>query len=326
MNHGNGVSLLQFLFMSVAQLSLMIVFYTNYLWLTPKYYGTGDKKMYWIINIVMVVSMGIGLHYWMEFTRMLFDKPYHGHRGAPYIYVFFMLRNIFNLALSAAVATMMQLAARWKSSENARHEAESARTDAELKNLRSQINPHFLLNTLNNIYALTAFDSKRAQDAIQELSKLLRHVLYDNEQQYVNLEKEVQFLTNYVNLMKIRLSGNVDVQLNINIPKPCNILISPLLFISLIENAFKHGVSSTLPSYIHINVEATNDMITCDIENTNFPKSDKDNSGHGIGLKQVASRLELLYPCKYEWFKGTNTDNTIYSSKITIHDTKLCNN
>lgn len=328
MNHGNGVSMKEYLCMSASPLALCIVFYVNYLWLTPRMFVDNDKKYYWILNIIFIVCMGIGLHYWMDMTHPpMNDRPMHiRERPENMIPIFLILRNIFNLMISAAIATTVQLATRLQSSENARREAETARANAELKNLRAQINPHFLLNTLNNIYALTSFDTKRAQEAIQELSKMLQYMLYDNQLQHVNLEKEVLFLTNYINLMKIRLSGDVDVQLKVNIPHPCNVQIAPLIFISLVENAFKHGVSTTSPSFIHIYLEADNEKIICNIENSNFPKSVTDRSGHGIGLHQVASRLDLSYPGKYEWTKGTNTTKTIYSSKIIIYDTKLCNN
>lgn len=335
LNHGNGVSLRQFVYMSVAPMALMIVFYANYLWLTPTFFAPkGKRTYYWIINIIVIIGMGIGLHYWMESTHHLFDgKPgpsmlrrkCQTDEKDNIIFIFLVLRNIFNLAISAAIATSVQLAMRWQASENARREAEAARVKAELKNLRSQINPHFLLNTLNNIYALTAFDTQRAQNAIHELSKMLHHILYDNQQPYVNMEKEVQFLTNYINLMRIRLSSSVDVQMNVQIPSPCNIMIAPLIFISLIENAFKHGVSPTSPSFIHITLTADEQEIVCDIENSNFPKNEKDRSGHGIGLQQVASRLELIYPGKYEWTKGVYNNNTKYKSTIRIYDTKLCN-
>lgn len=325
MNQGKGISNVQLVFMSMAQVTLMVEFYVNYLWLTPKYFIGGKKRLFWLYNLLMILVLGIGLHYWMDTTRAFFEK---GPQGPPPPYVFnvlFTLRDMFNLAISAAIAVTVRLSLQWIDTENALQKAEAARAQAELKNLRSQINPHFLLNTLNNIYALTALDTKRAQDAIQQLSKLLRHILYDNEQPYVNLCDEVQFLNNYINLMKIRISASVDVKLNVSLPEPCNIEIAPLIFISLVENAFKHGVSPTQHSFIHVNITADDEKIVCHIENSNFPKAASDHSGHGIGLQQVAKRLELTYKDKYEWIQGTNQNKTIYSSKITIYDTKLCN-
>lgn len=327
MNNGNGISLRQFASISIAPLAQFILFYLNYLWLTPRFFIGGEKRYYWIINSITIVIMGIGIHYWMEFSRPMFDnKPHMQHSGEHTIFYFLIVRNCFNLAISSAIATSIHLAMRWQTSETARREAESARIATELKNLRSQINPHFLLNTLNNIYALTTIDQHRAQQVIMELSKMLRHVLYDNQQPFVNLTKEVEFLLNYINLMKIRLSKDIDIITDVRLPDPCNIHIAPLIFISLIENAFKHGVSSTGPSFIRIKLVADTKHITCSIENSFYPKNSDDNSGHGIGLKQVKSRLELLYQGRYEWIMGTNNDKTIYKSTINIYDTKLhCN-
>jgi LytS/YehU family sensor histidine kinase len=188
-----------------------------------------------------------------------------------------------------------------------------------LRNLRSQINPHFLLNTLNNIYALTAFDTPKAQQAIQELSKMLRHILYDYQQPKVALSDEVEFLQNYVNLMRIRLSDSVDVKFQTFIANP-QLEVAPMVFISLVENAFKHGVSPSEPSFIHIQIESADNQIVCDIQNSNHPKTANDHSGHGIGLVQVQRRLELTYPDHYQWEHGP-TDDGIYRSRIVI-DTK----
>ena len=188
---------------------------------------------------------------------------------------------------------------------------------AELGNLRSQINPHFLLNTLNNIYALTAIDHTRAQSAIQQLSNMLRHMLYDNQEQLVSLFDEVQFIENYINLMKIRLPQTVDVKFEKDLENP-NTKVAPLLFISLVENAFKHGISSTEPSFIHMSMTQKGNSLCVIIENSNFPKSEKDRSGHGIGLQQVQRRLDLAYYERYEWTKGVSDDGTVYSSTIKI--------
>ena len=325
-NHGNGVSLHQFLCVSMVPLSIMAVFYANYLWLAPRYFAIGNKKMFFVANGIIILVVGIGLHIWMDITHQVFDKRPPGPSPSNAMFVFMILRNMFNLAVSAAIATTIQLSMRWQASENARREAEAARTDAELKNLRSQVNPHFLLNTLNNIYALTEFSPYKAQEAIQELSKLLRHILYDNQQEFVTLKSEVQFLANYINLMKIRLATNVEVKFNATLPDSCDVMIAPLIFMSLIENAFKHGVSSTAPSFIHICIAADENTITCNIENSNYPKDNQDRSGHGIGLKYVDARLRLLYPGKYEWSKGIDEERNVYHSKITIYDTKLCDN
>ena len=316
---GHGVTLTQYLMNCMMPLLMMVVFYANYLWLTPRLFVAGKHSYFLLINLMLVVSLGIGLHYWMDFARQLY-QPRHSYSHIPMALdeLFFILRDIINLGIFAAVGTALVLGQRWQHNEEARREAEAARTDAELSNLRSQINPHFLLNTLNNIYALTAFDPTKAQEAIQELSKLLRHVLYDTQQPLVPLKDEMEFIDNYVKLMRIRLPQSVDVSCQFSIVNS-QLPVAPLLFISLVENAFKHGVSPTEPSFIHVNIEADEQHIVCDIQNSNHPKTAGDHSGHGIGLQQVQRRLDLAYPNRYTWQRGTSDDGKIYQSKITLN-------
>ena len=196
-----------------------------------------------------------------------------------------------------------------------------------MSNLRNQLNPHFLLNTLNNIYALIAFNSDKAQTAVEDLSKLLRYVLYDNQQDRVPIYKEMEFMHNYIELMKIRVTNNVDISTDIAVAPGDTTPIAPLIFISLIENAFKHGISSRPgESYIKIAIKNTDKGIVCEIRNSNHPKKQNDKSGSGIGLTQVQRRLELNYPGQYEWKKGVTADGKEYYSKIVIyHDSEVRN-
>ncbi len=146
---------------------------------------------------------------------------------------------------------------------------------------------HFLLNTMNNIYALTAFDTEKAQKAIIDLSKMLRHILYDYQQPYVNLKEEAEFLQNYVELMMIRIPDNVEITRECNIPDSCRILVAPMIFISLLENAFKHGISPGHRNFIHISLEADSKRVVFSIQNSNYPRGEAERNRHGIGLKQV---------------------------------------
>jgi sensor histidine kinase YesM len=296
-------------------LMLMIVFYANYLYLAPKFFVAGKHRYDLLINLVMITTFGIALHYWTDYANDLYGV--HVRFDDTINDVTNILRDCLNFAIFAGGSTALALARKWFTADQKLQESETARAKAELYNLRSQINPHFLLNTLNNIYALTAIDQERAQDAIQQLSKMLRHMLYDNQESSVALNDELQFLENYISLMKIRLSANVDVTFTHNVELP-GVRIAPLIFISLIENAFKHGISPTEQSFVHIEINATDHDINCRIENSNHPKSNQDRSGHGIGLNQVQRRLDLAYPNHYKWVKGTNEDGTIYTSAIHI--------
>ncbi len=319
------------LYQYIVPLSMMIVAYINYFVFAPKLLK-GDEREFWIYNVILILFLSVAQHEWLYYTgteRYIISFSYQlllqSEEENINPHLFFITRNIFNLSICAGAATSVLMAQRWSKAEEEKREAETAMTKAELINLRQQVNPHFLLNTMNNIYALTAFDTEKAQKAIIDLSKMLRHILYDYQQPYVSLKEEVEFLNNYIELMMIRLPDNVDIKRECNLPEPCNIQVAPMIFISLLENAFKHGISPSHKNFIHILLDANDERIVFAIENSHHPKTKEERSGHGIGLKQVERRLELAYPGKYQWKKKYDSKMNIYSSKIIIYDTKLYN-
>lgn len=304
---------------SVVPLSFLIVFYGNYCFLIPRYLFEGRIRQYLLLNVLLIVCVTAGVHFWQEYAFHAYAKVEDEgkrHMGPPKW--IFIMRDFFSMILTVGLSAAIRLSGRWVQVEAARREAEKSRTEAELKNLRNQLNPHFLLNTLNNIYALIAFDTDKAQQAVQELSKLLRYVLYDNQQTYVPLGKETDFIRNYIELMRIRLSSNVQMTTQIDILPDSRTLIAPLIFISLIENAFKHGISPTERSFIHIHLAENETEVICEISNSNHPKNIMDKSGSGIGLEQVSRRLEILYPGQYTWQKGISEDGKEYRSRLSI--------
>ena len=307
-----------------APLAMAVVFYLNYIWLVPKLLFNKRHMVYALVNAVVFTGMLFFLHFWFKFGDAYFhtQPPVAPHEPGLEVWrsLMFRLRDLIMFGLLAALAAVIRRGQKWHEAELGRQKAEVRRVEAELKNLHNQINPHFLLNTLNNIYALIAFDTAKAQQAVQDLSRLLRHLLYDNNQDFIPLDRELKFLQNYVALMKIRLSPDVDLQVDMDIPGASHIQVAPLIFISLFENAFKHGVSPMHPSFIHIRIDSPKaGSLACRIENSYFPKRRNDISGSGIGLEQVQKRLDLVYPGKYEWHKGCNEDNTVYTSILTLH-------
>ena len=304
-----------------ASVSYMLVFYVNYLWVVPRYMlKKKDWKMFLLINVLVLVAGVLAVDLWHviinQFMPELNDnRPRVGKQFSRLPRYFYgSLVNVLFIALAVAV----RMYQRWQHLEEARKEAEAARAEAELSNLRNQLNPHFLLNTLNNIYALIAFDQDKAQTAVGELSKLLRHVLYENQQDYVPLCKEADFMRNYIELMKIRVTDNVKIVDNISVQPNDSTPVAPLIFISLLENAFKHGISPQGTGEINIALSQVDGDITCEIRNTHYPKRENDKSGSGIGLEQVSRRLELMYPDSYTWDKGVINDGKEYFSKIVI--------
>lgn len=154
-----------------------------------------------------------------------------------------------------------------------------------------------------------------------ELSRLLRYMLYENQSDRVSLSKEIEFLRNYIALMKLRINDDVDVRVEFEVSDNKEIVVAPLIFISLVENAFKHGISPTEHSFIHINLKADHEHLRFYCANSNFPKNKMtDKAPGGIGLKQVASRLELSYPGRYKWTSGISDDEKEYRSEILLTD------
>lgn len=308
-------------------LALFFLFYMNYLLLVPRYFLKSKHIPFVLINLAFMVFLSVAIVQWEE---QAFQAPRLseiipiGPNRSQSVYsmtvnyfgtelpIFSIVRDYLMMMLCVVLAATTYTGKKWREELEARKEAELGKTEAELINLRNQINPHFLLNTLNNIYALILFDQEKAQNAVGDLSKLLRHVLYDNSQSEVTLDSEIAFLENYIDLMKIRLTDNTELTFTKEIPIPNNVKVAPLLFISLLENAFKHGVRTSEKSFIHIHIGYENKLLHFQIENSNFPKNRDDKSGSGIGLEQVQRRLDLIYPGHYTWEKGVR-DNTYYS-------------
>lgn len=317
---GNKINWHHYLRDSLVPLCSLIVFYSNYLYIIPQYLFQNKVRQFLFFNILIILLLVISLHLTHSFIRPNFEHEFNPSMMPPHPPKewMFLGRHLIMLLFVAGLSTAIRISLRWQHTEERLIKAEREKTEAELKNLKYQLNPHFLLNTLNNIYALIEFDNNRAQVAVQELSKLLRHVLYENHSAKIPLTKELDFINNYISLMRIRISQSVNLSVKLDAgEKPP--FITPLTFISLIENAFKHGISPTEESFISIFILGyPNGKIKCEITNSYFPKSDTDKSGSGIGLAQTLRRLELSYPNNYEWIKGTNPDKTIYTSCLTI--------
>lgn len=179
------------------------------------------------------------------------------------------------------------------------------RTNADLQFLRSQINPHFLFNTLNTLYGSAIKEqAEHTATGIQLLGDMMRFILRDNQQELIPLEKEVDYLCNYLALQKLRLGDAANVELMDNLEEVrCPAYIPPMLFIPLVENAFKHGISFSKYSWIHIELNCSPSQLTFEVHNSAHPRSETDpeQQNHGIGLRNVQDRLKLLYPQRHEF-------------------------
>lgn len=291
----NGPQYARFL---LVPLSFMVVFYTNYFVLIRRHLFAHRIGRFVGCNLLLIAAVMFGVHLFFRFVlppdmaRPPMPRPWQDT-------VRFFAGNVLLYMLVVGVSVAIRMTSGWYRAEAARRQLEHSRTQAELQNLKSQLNPHFLFNTLNNIYSLIQLDADRAQQVVHDLSRLLRYVLYDSSQPFVPLGAEIGFLRDYIELMRIRLPRHV--RLFVSLPEnPSPSPVAPLLFISLVENAFKHGVSDEKPSYVTIDLSEADGQLICKIKNSFFPKSAAtDRSGSGIGLKNLSKRLEMIYPEQY---------------------------
>lgn len=303
----------------IVPLSFMSIFYINYIWLIKRFLFRRETRWFLLCNVLLILAMMGLVHLCMTYA-IPDEMMKHPHPRPLRDEIGFHAINVAIYSLVTGLSVAIRMTNGWYQVEANQRELERERAEAELSNLKSQLNPHFLFNTLNNIYSLIAFSPEKAQEAVHDLSRLLRYVLYESNQSLVPIEKDLDFLRNYIELMRIRLPRHVDLQTDIEAATP-GVMIAPLLFISLVENAFKHGVSNSQPSFIQITIQQAGDTVSCSIRNSYFPKSAGDKSGSGIGLSNLEKRLSLLYPECYHFTYGKEGEN--YVAHLVIHKIKF---
>jgi sensor histidine kinase YesM len=284
------------------------IFYLNFFVLIDRFFFAKRTLQYVIINLA-AISLFLLLRELLESTffqdiarTATKDKVGSGPPFKMFVYVQ-VLSYLAPVLFSIAIKSTQ----RWVKTEAERKEAAHIKLQSELQHLHYQLQPHFFFNSLNNIYSLVDISPEQAKASIHSLSKLMRYMLYETNMELVALSKEVDFMKKYIDLMKLRVSDKTKVEASFP-SEETGIQIAPLLFISLIENAFKHGVSASKESLINISLTSEQNTILFTIVNDNFPKKTDDKSGSGIGLQNLEKRLALLYPDKYN-FKTTVTNN-----------------
>ena len=236
--------------------------------------------------------------------------------GMPLRIFFFSINRTVSIALFLLLAGgMIRLAYSFIKSQNEKKSLENLNLNAEVNFLKSQINPHFLFNTLNSIYSQAHNKSEHTEYSILKLSELLRYVLYETGEERVPLERDIQYINNYIDLQRIRLSSKITLRYTINGNLSGN-TIAPLMLITFIENAFKHGISYTQPSVIDIDITVFEKTLTLTVSNP-VVKNDIFTQG-GLGLKNVTRRLELLYPGKHNLTISQTDNQYLVNLKIDL--------
>ena len=282
------------LYRSLASLPfLMLLFYLCYFWLIDKLWF---KKQY-IFFILVAVTLILCVSY-SKYELFSYFDLHKGKRHMPPFHAFVYFDFLSNL-LPVVFAMAIRYAQRNFSLEIAQKEAQAHKLQADLTQLRYQLQPHFFFNALNNIYSLIAFDPQKAQQSVHSLSKLMRHFMQNSDQKQISLAEEVDFLQQYISLMQLRLTDKTTVQ--VDFPKQVpQLTIAPLLFISLVENAFKHGVSATAATTLSFSLKVEGNTVIFRSENTKIPTQESLYSS-GIGIDNLKKRLTLLYPERHQY-------------------------
>ncbi|MES1221687.1 MAG: histidine kinase [Bacteroidota bacterium] len=308
---------------------LIIIFYLNLLVLVPRFLLRNHAVYYFVIVIgivtaVLFTNRSLDRAYAESQGRRMFSATEQSRRrnvpGPPIIIPggrggLGITLTVTITSLVIGISTAIAAIQKWQKDNQERKELEKDKVTSELSFLKAQINPHFFFNTLNNIYALTEVDPKVAGEAIHQLSKMMRYLIYDTQQGENMLSQEIAFVKNYISLMKLRLTDVV----KINTATPAHLQdmpLAPMILLPFVENAFKHGVSATQQSYIDILISQKDKVLDVKVNNSIM----KDNSvsldtNSGIGLVNTRRRLDLLYPGKYKLdISKTNAD-----SEYSVH-------
>jgi LytS/YehU family sensor histidine kinase len=219
-----------------------------------------------------------------------------------------------------SITTLLKLSKAWFEVAEARQklaETEKQKIENELLALKSQVNPHFMFNSLNNIYSLALKKSDQAPGAIIKLGDILRYVIYDAQEEHVTIGKELKLIKDYIDLQKIR-SKNAEVKLEIS-GLDENQVIAPLLFLPLVENGFKHGIKGDLKGWLTISFKQMEDTLTFSAENNIGQAGEVENKKYtGIGIENVRRRLEISYPDKHEFLIFDKEDRYRVELKIKL--------
>ncbi|MEI6454896.1 MAG: histidine kinase [bacterium] len=267
-------------------------FYLNYFIFIPKLLFKKRVFLYilsLIAGLAVIIILSESYFYFLE--TYINRRPHHHHFFGRFTFI-----PLTPALVAFAVSSSIKITTEWFITERQKKEMEAEKLFSELAFLKSQINPHFLFNILNNICSLARKKSDDTENAIIKLSQIMRYMLQDSKNEKVPLEKEIEYLQNYIELQRLRISDQVKIEFR-TIGRTDMIMIEPLLLIPFVENAFKHGVSYLENSEINIFLKAEVNFLLFRIEN-NIVKPAKDMilQESGIGLKNVVRRLELLYP------------------------------
>ena len=314
--HKRGIEWGQLFTSATVQLIFtVIIAYLNYFYTWPRFLSSKNIWRYiaeFSIPFALLITARVHLH------RYLVDGYTHEN---DYFYSSFFIVQITAITLFIVFFVgMLRFAVDWFEFEARKKEVENERLTAELNFLKAQINPHFLFNTLNNLYYLAYTKSENTTEVIAKLSQMMRYMIYDSNHPRVLLNKEIEYMQNYISLERLRLNNQIPIDFKIE-GETANIWIAPLIFITFLENAFKHGVSNNNPdAWVRINIKLQGNECIYTVENSKAHATTGSTEKSGIGLQNVQRRLELSYPNQYKIKLADKTDEYFVQLNLTLSD------
>lgn len=282
---------------------IAIPFYFVAYYLVPRLLWQGKKTVFWlacvlVFLLVMVLRLQWENLYWSLHLQEHFRMPLSK-----------ISKNLFRDYAVIGLGVCLKVIRDWDQKDRLATRLGAEKRDAELQFLRAQIHPHFLFNTLNNLYGLALKQSPHTPDSILKLSGLLDFILYECNADKIPLRKEVELIRHYIELERLRFGTRLSLQFESGLPEN-DLFLAPLLLLPFVENAFKHGAANAADDtvFVKIDLYATGNTLFFQVENSKQPGPARRNEHHGIGLKNVEKRLELLYPGRYT-LKKIDGDN-----------------
>jgi sensor histidine kinase YesM len=294
-------------------LTLVTFYYSNDLILLPRLFLRRKNTAYILVVLGCILTiMVLNFIFAIVLNRFVPSEFHHPNNLHKFFIPFFPAVFVY------AISTAIRITGEWFKNEKQKKDMENEKLNSELAFLKSQVNPHFLFNILNNICSLARKKSDDTENAIIKLSHIMRYMLYESKDEKVSLEKEVEYLQNYIELQRLRISDKVDINFSIA-GDPESGMIEPMLLIPFVENAFKHGVSYLEESKIDISLKIERAALIFKVENFKIRKNaDAVQMESGIGLRNVLRRLDLLYPGKHVITINEDGTKYIVDLKITL--------
>lgn len=297
----------------IAFLYLMVIFYLFYLVLAPLFLNKKKLFEFFGFSFLIVLIMPFFGYTILFFTRALYDGTFDNfYRG----YSLKMHMSGYFPVLTAAVfGSFFSVIINWFKTMNQKAELDKQKLAVELDLLKSKLNPHFLFNTLNNIDSLIHTNPEEASAALIRLSEMMRYLTYETTAEVVGLNREVEYIRNFIDLNRIRIKTPDDIRFEVQ--GDLNLMISPALFVPLIENAFKYASFRKQKPCIDIHLLAKNNIVIFEISNFHDNNSNNSEGSHsGYGFINLRKRLQLIYPDKHQLV--IEPEDSLYKVKLTI--------